>query len=115
MKTRYHLINALMGCLRKVCVAQRLKKGIAQKRAVPLGWREFSNGEKHEQHRTTLDIRRYCANTLRVTAPSRGTIRDDASLPAVLNDARLGPTVRLLQSTGEVFVGMCSCWEFVEL
>lgn len=40
---------------------------------------------------------------------------DQASLPAVLNDARLGPTVRLLQSTGEVFVGMCSCWEFVEL
>lgn len=36
-------------------------------------------------------------------------------LPAVLNDERLGPTVRLLQSTGEVFVGMCSCWEFVEL
>ncbi len=36
-------------------------------------------------------------------------------LPAALNDDRLGPTVRLLQSTGEVFVGMCSCWEFVEL
>lgn len=34
---------------------------------------------------------------------------------AALTDDRLGPTVRLLQSTGEVFVGMCSCWEFVEL
>lgn len=37
------------------------------------------------------------------------------SLPAILNDDRLGPSVRLLQSTGEVFVGMCSCYEFVEL
>jgi hypothetical protein len=40
---------------------------------------------------------------------------DHATLRNVLDDARLGPTVRLLQSTGEVFVGMCSCWEFVEL
>lgn len=40
---------------------------------------------------------------------------DRAALPSALNDDRLGPTVRLLQSTGEVFVGMCSCWEFVEL
>ncbi|OGS91742.1 MAG: hypothetical protein A2061_01145 [Gallionellales bacterium GWA2_59_43] len=40
---------------------------------------------------------------------------DGAALPALLDDARLGPTVRLLQSTGDVFVGMCSCWEFVEL
>lgn len=36
-------------------------------------------------------------------------------LPTALTDDRLGPTVRLLQSTGEVFVGMCSCGEFVEL
>lgn len=36
-------------------------------------------------------------------------------IPAALEDVRLAPTVRLLQSTGEVFVGMCSCWEFVEL
>lgn len=40
---------------------------------------------------------------------------DRAALPAALNDARLGPSVRLLQSTGKVFVGMCSCWEFIEL
>lgn len=40
---------------------------------------------------------------------------DRDALPAALNDDRLGPTVRLLQSTGEVFVGMCSCFEFVEL
>lgn len=40
---------------------------------------------------------------------------EQADIPAALNDNRLGPTVRLLQSTGEVFVGMCSCWEFVEL
>jgi hypothetical protein len=40
---------------------------------------------------------------------------DQAGLRTALNDDRLGPTVRILQSTGEVFVGMCSCWEFVEL
>lgn len=40
---------------------------------------------------------------------------EQEDIPAALNDARLGPTVRLLQSSGEVFVGMCSCWEFVEL
>jgi hypothetical protein len=34
---------------------------------------------------------------------------------AALDDERLGPSVRLLQSTGEVFAGMCSCWEFIEL
>ena len=37
------------------------------------------------------------------------------SLPSTLNDERMGPSVRLLQSTGEVFVGMCSCYEFVVL
>lgn len=31
-----------------------------------------------------------------------------------LDDPRLGPAIRLLQSLGEVSVGMCSCWEFVE-
>lgn len=36
----------------------------------------------------------------------------DASL---LTDARLGPTVRYLSSLGDVHVGMCSSWEFVEL
>jgi hypothetical protein len=40
---------------------------------------------------------------------------EQAGLRAALADDRIGPTVRLLQSTGEVFVGMCSCWEFVEL
>ena len=32
-----------------------------------------------------------------------------------VNDARLGPTVRELSALGQVSVGMCSCWEFVEL
>lgn len=32
-----------------------------------------------------------------------------------LADARLGPTVRYMQALGEVSVGMCSCYEFVEL
>ena len=35
--------------------------------------------------------------------------------PAILLDARLGPTVRYLSGLGDVHVGMCSCWEFVEL
>lgn len=40
---------------------------------------------------------------------------DEGSLYAVLGDDRLGPTVRELSSLGEVFVGMCSCYEFVVL
>lgn len=38
-----------------------------------------------------------------------------ARLANALNDDRLGSTVRELQALGEVFVGMCSCWEFVVL
>lgn len=38
-----------------------------------------------------------------------------ARLANTLNDDRLGPTVRELQALGEVFVGMCSCWELVVL
>lgn len=30
-------------------------------------------------------------------------------------DERLAPTVRYLSSLGAVHIGMCSCWEFVEL
>lgn len=37
------------------------------------------------------------------------------ALQAALNDDRLGPTVRRLQALGQVSVGMCSAWEFVEL
>lgn len=37
------------------------------------------------------------------------------SLAAAVNDERLAPTVRELSALGEVCVGMCSCWEFVEL
>lgn len=38
-----------------------------------------------------------------------------AALDRAVLDPRLGPTIRLLQSLGEVSVGMCSCWEFIEL
>ena len=34
---------------------------------------------------------------------------------AALTDPRLWPTLRLLQSMGEIHIGMCSCYEFVEL
>lgn len=44
---------------------------------------------------------------------------DDAEGPTAaadaINDPRIGPTVRELSARGEVFVGMCSCWEFVVL
>lgn len=40
---------------------------------------------------------------------------DPENLQAAINDSRLAPTIRELQSTGKVFVGMCSCWEFIEL
>lgn len=36
-------------------------------------------------------------------------------LKSAINDARIGPTIRQLQSLGDVHVGMCSCWEFIEL
>ena len=32
-----------------------------------------------------------------------------------LNHDHMGPTVRHMQALGEVFVGMCSCYEFVEM
>lgn len=40
---------------------------------------------------------------------------DPGAVRAALGDPRIGPSVRLLQSLGEVSVGMCSCWEFCEL
>lgn len=39
----------------------------------------------------------------------------DAPLIAALDDTRLAPTVRRLQSLGQVSFGMLSCWEFIEL
>lgn len=38
-----------------------------------------------------------------------------AGLKKAVTDERLGPTVRYLQTLGELYVGMCSCWEFVVL
>lgn len=43
---------------------------------------------------------------------------DESDLIAVkqaLVDSRLGPIVRELQALGDVSVGMCSCYEFIEL
>lgn len=46
-------------------------------------------------------------------------LQDDAlGVPvtvSTVSDPRLGPTVRRLQALGSVHIGMCSCWEFVEL
>lgn len=36
------------------------------------------------------------------------------ALAAAINDQRLAPTVRRLQALGQVRVGMCGGWEFVE-
>ncbi|HEU4855290.1 MAG TPA: hypothetical protein VFS89_08405 [Nitrosospira sp.] len=38
---------------------------------------------------------------------------DEDSIANALVDVRLGPTVRELSALGEVFVGMCSCHEFI--
>lgn len=40
---------------------------------------------------------------------------DPDELAMVVEDERLGPNVRYLQSLGSVHVGMLSNWEFVEL
>lgn len=40
---------------------------------------------------------------------------DPDELAVVVEDERLGPSVRYLQSLGNVHVGMLSSWEFVEL
>lgn len=37
------------------------------------------------------------------------------SLAEAIDDERTGQAVRLLQATGEVYAGICSCWEFVVL
>ena len=42
-------------------------------------------------------------------------LENDSAVLTLLNDTRLGPTVRLLSALGVVHFGMCSCWEFVEL
>lgn len=39
----------------------------------------------------------------------------DDDLRDALDDDRIGPTVRYLQSLGDVHAGMCSCYEFIEL
>jgi hypothetical protein len=39
----------------------------------------------------------------------------DQAVRVMLDDRRLSPTVRKMQALGEVFVGMCSCYEFVVL
>lgn len=39
----------------------------------------------------------------------------DGGLAAAVNDDRLAPVVRQLQTLGQVSAGMCSGWEFVEL
>lgn len=38
-----------------------------------------------------------------------------AAAADAINDPRIAPTVRELSARGEIFVGMCSCWEFVVL
>jgi hypothetical protein len=37
------------------------------------------------------------------------------NLQTLIDDQQLAPTVRYLSSLGDVHVGMCSAWEFVEL
>jgi hypothetical protein len=50
---------------------------------------------------------------LREALPDFGEERQDAL--AAIDDPRIAPTVRRLQALGQVSIGMCSGWEFVEL
>ena len=40
---------------------------------------------------------------------------EDDDIRGLLENEKIGPTVRELQALGEVHVGMCSCYEFVEI
>lgn len=40
---------------------------------------------------------------------------EHGALAVAVNDDRIAPTVRRMQALGQVSVGMCSAWEFVEL
>jgi hypothetical protein len=40
---------------------------------------------------------------------------DPAAVQAALQDARLVPKVREMSALGELYMGMCSCYEFVVL
>lgn len=37
------------------------------------------------------------------------------SVSNFVEDDKVGPTVRYMQSLGDVYVGMCSCYEFIEV
>ena len=41
--------------------------------------------------------------------------RDEIELTETPAAIAIGTTINYLSSLGEVFVGMCSCWEFVEV
>lgn len=40
---------------------------------------------------------------------------DEVAVEAAINDERTGPVIDRLQALGQVYVGMCSCNEFVVL
>ena len=48
-------------------------------------------------------------------ALGEGSSTARAAVHAWIGSDAAGPTVRALQARGEVSVGMCSAWEFVEL
>lgn len=37
------------------------------------------------------------------------------SVSDFVEDEKIGPTVRYMQTLGKVYVGMCSCYEFIEI
>lgn len=42
-------------------------------------------------------------------------LETEAQVQALLRRPEIGPVVRHMQALGEVYVGMCSCYEFVVL
>ena len=47
--------------------------------------------------------------------PQTPEMLDYNGVAHLLGDARIAPTVREFSALGDVHVGMCSAWEFVEL
>ncbi len=52
---------------------------------------------------------------LRDVFPELDENDEDQVCACLVDEARLGPTIREMQALGEVFVGMCQCYEFVEI
>lgn len=78
-------------------------------------WAADAEFQMSEGNTPTIEIR--AADSVSGHADALPDYDADApgALRAALDDQRIAPTVRRLQALGQVSVGMCSTWEFVEL